>query len=61
MKYENFVVLGQYDTVRGLCGGRGVSGEVREMTTTINTEVAKDEKTEALGINGAFSAILLRC
>jgi hypothetical protein len=40
--------------------GGGVSREAREMITMINTEVARDEKTEALRINGAFSIILLR-
>ena len=45
-----------YGTVRGLCGGCKAS----EMITMINTEVARDEKTGALRINGAFSIILLR-
>ena len=38
--------------------GGGVSRKVREMITVIvNTEVARDEKTEGLRINGAFSNI----
>jgi len=40
--------------------GGGVSREAREMIKMINTEVARDEKMEALRINGAFSIILLR-
>jgi hypothetical protein len=40
--------------------GGGVSREVREIITMINTEVARDEKTETLRINGTFSIILLR-
>ena len=39
--------------------GGGVSREAREMITMINTEVARDEKTEALRINGALSIVLL--
>ena len=63
-KYENFVVPGQYSAGAMVpfvvSAGGGVSREAREMITMINTEVARDEKTEALRINGAFSIILLR-
>ena len=63
-KYENFVVPGQYSAGTMMpfvvSAGEGVSREAREMITMINTEVARDEKTEALRINGAFSIILLR-
>ena len=62
-KYENFVVPGQFSAGTMVpfvvSAGGGVSREVREMITMINTEVARDEKTEALRINGA-SIILLR-
>ena len=63
-KYENFVLPGQYSAGTTISfvvsAGGGVSREAREMITMINTEVARDEKMEALRINGVCSIILLR-